>query len=259
MAIKQLFKSQDYAYINSQSTTGLLRAALLKVDSKGFVSDDEGYSDFFINPTTFDESKPANWRINEIPGLSDPILQWTSSGARTISFEALVTNDTPDIYKPSNSNSNTTSAGSTFIGKIASGLFNVASNTLNSVAPIIKKTPTSSSDVTLNELDIAEQLNFYRSLVYPIYNSTHTKLEQAPPLVVLVIGNTAVTDKEISSNARPIPGQVISPNTTIWAVTNIRIRITKQLSNLNPMEAMVEFNLTQYASGVFSGDDVFNS
>jgi hypothetical protein len=38
----------------------------------------------------------------------------------------------------------------------------------------------------------------------------------------------------------------ISVDTDLWVVTDLRIKITKQLPNLAPMEAIVSFQLTQY-------------
>lgn len=48
-------------------------------------------------------------------------------------------------------------------------------------------------------------------------------------------------------------GEVLKPSDDIWVVTSLRIRITKQLANLSPMEAVVSFQLTQYTIRSKSG------
>jgi len=49
---------------------------------------------------------------------------------------------------------------------------------------------------------------------------------------------SAITRKSFSDR--------ISSQDDIWVVTNLRIKITKQLPNMSPMEAIVSFELTQY-------------
>jgi hypothetical protein len=44
-------------------------------------------------PATIQDSKATNYQTKVIPGLSHPLYQWTSSGARTISFQAIFTRD----------------------------------------------------------------------------------------------------------------------------------------------------------------------
>lgn len=44
-------------------------------------------------PATISDSHATNYQAKVIPGLSHPLYQWTSGGARTISFEAIFTRD----------------------------------------------------------------------------------------------------------------------------------------------------------------------
>lgn len=44
-------------------------------------------------PETLSDSKASNYQPKVIPGLSHPLYQWTSGGAREISFEAVFTRD----------------------------------------------------------------------------------------------------------------------------------------------------------------------
>lgn len=44
-------------------------------------------------PATVSDSQATNYQTKVIPGLSHPLYQWTSGGARTISFESIFTRD----------------------------------------------------------------------------------------------------------------------------------------------------------------------
>lgn len=44
-------------------------------------------------PETIQDAKGSNYQTKVIPGLSHPLYQWTSSGAREISFQAVFTRD----------------------------------------------------------------------------------------------------------------------------------------------------------------------
>ena len=224
----------------------IYRAGIFKVDKQGFIKKDESAGAFLLNPSTYEETKTANWAPQNIPGQSDPILQWISSGPRTITFDALVTNDTSNfddgqIQKPGE-NSGLNKALSK-IGDIASAFFKVT----------VPAAPTSPfNERNSDTLDISNMLNYYRSLLYPIYDRTNSprKLRSSPPLVVLVAGNTFSSD---------VYERRISNNQDVWVVTNLRIKITKQTPNLSPLEALVSFSLTQYTIKSFSGDKFNNS
>ena len=44
-------------------------------------------------PSTISDSQATNYQTKVIPGLSHPLYQWTSGGARTISFQAVFSRD----------------------------------------------------------------------------------------------------------------------------------------------------------------------
>lgn len=44
-------------------------------------------------PASIEDAQATNYQTKVIPGLSHPLYQWTSGGARTISFEAIFTRD----------------------------------------------------------------------------------------------------------------------------------------------------------------------
>lgn len=221
------------------------RAAIFKVDRKGkILREDEGV--FLLNPSTYEENKGSNWTEHNIPGQSDPVLQWMSSGAKTLTFDALVTNDTSllDIdekrgYK------NSTNPNETGVKGFVNKLSDAASSFFKISSPV---TPPNDirNNFNKNTLDISDKLNFYRSLVYPIYDDINNPREliQSPPLVVLWSGKTVIK-KAYETR--------VSSNHELWVVTNVKIRTTKQLPNLAPMEAIVTFSLKHYNIKSFDG------
>ena len=234
MAINQLKKTNTLdsianAYGRNDGT--LKAAALFTVGIRGEIERTET-GIFLLNPTSITEGKQSNWAQQTVPGQSDPVLQWTSSGPRTLSFQALVTADTSDFVsgqkiKPGKSSGGPLDRLDTVIGGIASRFFKVA-------APMARQdTP----DKT--ELDISNYLNYYRSLLYPVYDKQENprRLTGSPPLCVLFMGN-AVTKFPY--------GEKVTGQHDLWVVTSLEINVTKFLPNLAPMEATVSFQLTQY-------------
>lgn len=234
MAINQLKKTNtidSLANAYSRNDGTLKAAALFTVGIAGEIEKTET-GIFLLNPTAITEGKGANWAQQTVPGQSDPVMQWTSSGPRTLNFQALVTADTSDYVsgqkiKPGKSSSNPLERLDTVIGGIASRFFKVA-------APQAR---TDTPDKT--ELDISSYLDYYRSLLYPVYDKQDNprRLTGSPPLCVLYMGK-AVTKFPY--------GEKITSQHDLWVVTNLEINITKFLPNLAPMEAVVTFQLTQY-------------
>jgi hypothetical protein len=266
MSVKQLNKSNYLAFPNLSSTQVLLKAAIAKVESNYSITINPSFSAFLINPSTWEDSKTANWVQNNIPGQSDPILQWVSGGPRTLAFEALVTQDTARISRP-NSNSNASTSSSSFsLGRLANQLWGTAINTAKNLLPITpRSSQLSENDKNQITLDISDQLNFYRSLLYPQYDSivAPSKVVNSPPLVILIVGDSFAWGTGKSNNKKALmssmTGEQLDVNNTYWALTNLRIKITKQLPNLSPMEAVVEFNLVQYIRASVGSDLVLSS
>lgn len=248
MARKQFQKGEGDAALGNakQDNSGTLhKSAIFKIDNKGNILKNRA-GVFLLNPSTWRDSKASNWIPNEIPGQSDPLLQWVSSGPRTVSFEALVTRDTSEfnsgITFKAGEETNPLNKVLSVIGDIASSFFKI------SVPP-----PRQQIDQLKqgDSLDISRILDYYRSLQYPVYDNVKTpkKLRSSPPLVVLFAGSAIA---KIPYENR------VNSNHDLWVVTNLDIRITKQLPNLSPMEAVVTFQLMQYnirsfSSGRFSG------
>lgn len=240
MAIKQYPKNNltDISNLGNSGTKndGFIRkAGLFKIDITGRILFEDSEGVFLLNPTTMEEQKNANWVQHAVPGQSDPVFQWVSSGARTITFDALVTADTSDFTVASSYKQQKQSTPKNQVEAVADyavKLFKVQ------VPPPRSTTPIKSADV----LDISDRLNYYRSLLYPEYSDPSGKgapqrLKASPPLLVLMAGS-AVSNMPY--------GTRITNKHDVWVLTDIRIKTTKQLPNLAPMEAVVSFTLAQY-------------
>jgi len=223
---------------SSENTGELLRSGIFTIDERGNINKNNPCGVFLLNPSSWEESKSANWVPQNIPGQSDQILQWISSGPRQVNFDALVTADTSDFasdvkFGKPGADSNPINKALSVVGKIASSFFNVSVPAPR--ASLVTK------DNKGDKLDISNYLNYYRSLLYPVYDDkllpVPKRLRNSPPLCVLFAGNS------LSNSPK---GDRVSRNSELWVVTNLRIRITKQLPNLSPMEAVVSFQLTQY-------------
>lgn len=215
----------------------LQRAALFKVDMSGKILNSNKEGVFLLNPSEVTENKSAKWIPQEVPGQSDPVWQWLSSGPRTVIFDALVTAETSSYSERKTTveqEKATTEKVIEAVADYAIELFDI------SILPAPnQKIEADSSEV----LDISRHLNYYRSLLYPHYSDPNGNegafLNSSPPLLVLLMGNS------LSNIPYSVDGSVTSKQ-DIWILTDLKIRITKQLSNLAPMEAVVSFTLAQY-------------
>lgn len=219
---------------------GLVKARLevVKKNTNKVAINLDSVSSFFLNPSSYTESKAANWVVQNVPGLSDPHQQWTSSGARTITFEAYVSNDLAEGHvntKASDARKNNAANKTSVIkrlGKIATRVFNVGGLDLNGVAQVNNNAGLS--------LDISEKLNYYRSLCYPDLQSDANRVDSAPAFVKLKVGTTF--------GKRTL-------NTAIFVVNKVDIIITKQYPDLTPIEAKVTFTLTEFVGGVLGANN----
>lgn len=228
----KLPKNQN-SYVNNNGLNGYLTAALLAVSPSYTIMPNQ-FSSFLLNPTTWDEAKNANWVQNPIPGQSDPILQWVHSGARTVTFDAFVTQNFAGQFQSANSTLN----ANNFINQAVNTVSSVASKFFNVSLTQPPRAPAQPETATLS---IKNNLNYYRSLLYPIYDPTSTKLVASPPLLYLAVGDTLPSNFNLGQQT------TISKSTLLWVLTNLRIKVTKQLPDLSPMEAIVSFELMQYS------------
>lgn len=156
-----------------------------------------------LNPESITESKAANWVQHNIPGQSDPLLQWISGSSRTVTFTAKVTldlvenftvnkNGDSDIWslevEPELSRIETIT--DSYNSAILSQLYNVSARTQS---PFI----ASAQDAIENDLlrghtrwvqSIQPQLDFYRGLLVPRTGSRRNQV-RTPPLVRLYMGD----------------------------------------------------------------------
>jgi len=225
----------NLANVDETQTDVTRAAAIFAIDRDGTI-EKTNKGVFLLNPDSLNETKSANWVAHQTPGQSDPVLQWLSSGPRTLSFTALVTADTSDFVqigeKPAPPQKEEPNTLTKIFGGIAASFAKVK-------APPPARQIKSDGFPVANTLDISNYLNYYRSLLYPEYNNINNprRLVQSPPLVVLFMGNAI--------NKLPF-GAKVSDQHDMWVITNLGIKVTKFLPNLAPMEAQVSFQLTQY-------------
>lgn len=228
-------------YINGEpgkpndDNLGLAMAGIFPVADDGSVQlEANGY--FQLNPSSYDEQKSTNWVQQNTPG-NDPILQWVSGGPRTLSFEALVTKDHSGfaIAKKAGFAEKLLDKALDVVGDIASQYAGV---NLPPLADLFGGATPGKG----NDLSIAAELDYYRSLHYPEYSESG-ELISSPPLVVVLSGSLLTSAEDITKITDMQSGGSYLP---VWVVTNLGIRVTKQLPNLSPMEAIVSFNLMEY-------------
>lgn len=213
----------------------ILNSGLAKVTSAGKVETPHA---FLINPESIEDSKSSNWAQHNIPGQRDPILQWTSGGPRVIAFDALVTKES-SWHQYMETPNNTNAIGSALlnaVGNLAGAFFGVS-------LPPLSDLLTSANLGPLNRLSIENELAYYRSLLLPTYDMGI--LTRSPPLVVLYF-STALQDSSLIYDFGLSEGESITATTPVWVLTNLKVKITKFLKNIRPMEAVVSFQFTQY-------------
>ena len=236
--------SYDTPVAGEDNLGKLSKAIVGKVTSDGSIEQSSlSLGRLFLNPESIDDEKSSTWIANQIPGQSNPIFQWVSGGPRVVSFDALVTRDTSDFLGPVTSNP---------LGKLKDKAFNaigaIASNFLGvtvtaSTFDALVGTDTSKSGL---DLSIADSLDYFRSLQYPRYEGG--RLATSPPIIVLYFGSA------LSSTIGDPGEEEIDDNTDLWVLLDLKIKITKQLPNLSPTEAVVSFRFNQYTTKSFGSN-----
>jgi len=238
MARKPQLKRTDQQHLATptQNNNKLVYAALFTVSTSGEIDLLQAHAPFMLNPDSMEDNKNGNWVENNIPGQSDPILQWVSGGARNLSFTALVTKDT--VHFPETSTdllSGLKDSAVNAVGAIASAFAGINIPPIGNILGAL----TGLANVGERELSIANQLDYYRSLMYPSIDDDEV-LVSSPPLVMLAVGKTLSSLQSRSAQGK------ISHETDLWATKNVSVRVTKWLPNLTPMEAEVSFQFVQY-------------
>lgn len=220
---------------NKNNQGALNKVVIARVGSDGKV--DNTYTatgTLLLNPESMEESIVSNWTPNAVPGQSLPPLYWANGGPRTVSFDALVTRDTSDFMKPTTQADPLAAAVSVGINAVGS----IASSFLGVKVPPLGDLFGSLTDPTAGEqLGITDKLAYYRALCFPNY--AQGIIDTSPPLVVLYYGKTLGHDKTT-------PTTQLSPDSDVWVLVDLKIRFTKWLPNMTPMEATCSFRFLQY-------------
>lgn len=192
---KNLFQLQDVEgrQIRDLSPSNQLRMAIIPTHEPS----NPILTTLLLNPESITETKAANWIQQNIPGQSDPLMQWVSGSARTVTFTAKVTLDlvenytiqsigaTSDIWsleiEPELSSIHTITEG--YNSAILSQLFNVSARASQSELPVAGE-----DSGTRWKQSIQPQLDFYRGLLIPRTGSRRNQL-RTPPLVRLYMGD----------------------------------------------------------------------
>lgn len=215
--------------------TSLNKAAILPVGANKKVDlSKQALGSFLVNPASWEMQKDVNWISKNVPGQSDPILQYVSGGPRTVSFQALVTKETSHLLNPPE-----TDIVGEVLGAVTNAVSSIASSFANVPVPPIGDLFGGPSEGLGDELSISGKLRYYESLLYPKYEEG--VLKESPPLVYLYVGST-LND----SNQHVELLGTVTPKTSLWVITGLSINVTKQLQNLSPLEALVDFKLMQY-------------
>lgn len=209
------------------------KMAIVRVDSTGKV--DNNYlvpGALLLNPETIEESIVSNWVPNPVPGQSLPPLQWVHGGPRSVVFDALVTRDTSDfLNEPQSPLVGLIDTAINAVGSIASSFLGV------NVPPLGDLFGGLGEPGEGEQLGIVDKLAYYRSLCFPNY--AEGIIDTSPPLVVLYMG------KSVGTTATT-PREQLSLDSDVWVLVDLRIRISKWLPNLTPMEAVCSFKFIQY-------------
>lgn len=192
-----------------------------------------------LNPESITETKAANWIQHNIPGQSDPLMQWINGSARTVTFTAKVTLDLaenftvemgrdPDVWvleiEPELSQISDITDG--YNSAILSKLYNVSARLESS-----EQDNLSNRSYTRWEQSIQPQLDFYRGLLIPRTGSLSNQV-RTPPLVRLYMGN--------------ILGAASYSANQDFILASYSFNITQTTPELLPTSADVTFTFIEY-------------
>lgn len=201
-------------------------------------------STLLLNPESVSESKAANWVQHNIPGQSDPLLQWVSGSARTVSFTAKVTLDLVENFTVNFDDdlnniwgleiepelSRIREVTEDYNAAILSQLYNVSARVGSPAAEIVSPDQKAQS-LTRWTQSIQPQLDFYRGLLIPRTGSRRNQV-RTPPLVRLYMGDVLGAAK-YSANQD-------------FILASYNFNITQTTPQLLPSCAEVTFTFIEY-------------
>lgn len=146
------------------------RAYIVPLDS--FDGDSVAYGEertFQYFPATISDTHATNYQTKVIPGLSHPLYQWTSGGARTISFEAVFSRDR--TYTRSEKDSLSEGDGARFYSALGAGR-NFKGQKLAASGIASNKEP--------RDVDIPSAIAWLRSYLLPQYSEDGSTFSPVP-------------------------------------------------------------------------------
>lgn len=197
-----------------------------------------------LNPESLTETKAANWIQHNIPGQSDPLLQWISGSSRTVTFVAKVTLDLVENFTVDSSGdsniwsleiepelSHIREVTDSYNAAILDNLYNVSARLFGSDPS--PSSPASQSTGTRWKQSIQPQLDFYRGLLVPRTGSLRNQL-RTPPLVRLYMGKV-------------LGGEAHSANQD-FILASYSFNILQTTPELLPTMADVTFTFIEYSN-----------
>lgn len=194
-------------------------------------------TELLLNPDAISESKAANWIQQQVPGQSDPLLQWVNGNERVVTFTALVTRDVaqnPTLTQTTRTERVTFIEGDEASAglEIVNGISSTTANILSGLArPDIIRGPADEVRTRTWIKSIQSNLDYYRSLLAPRKSSRKFQLK-APPLVRLEMGDILGSEQVVKRQR--------------WVMLSYDFNITKFTPQLEPMEAQVTFTFIEY-------------
>jgi hypothetical protein len=140
------------------------RAYIIPLDihnSDNVIKDDARTFQYF--PESIQDSKATNYQTKVIPGLSHPLYQWTSSGARTIAFQAVYTRDRGLTASERKAVKITRQETKTFASS--------AKAAISSLGSMVSAATGIATNVDPRNVDIPSAVAFLRSFLDPEYSS----------------------------------------------------------------------------------------
>lgn len=199
-----------------------------------------------LNPESITENKAANWIQHNIPGQSDPLLQWISGSSRTVTFTAKVTldlvenftvNETGDSdiwsleIQPELSRISEITDG--YNSAILSQLYNVSSRVEAPSLTSVTDQLAGQQGATRWKQSIQPQLDFYRGLLVPRTGSRRNQV-RTPPLVRLYMGD--------------VLGRASYSGNQDFILASYQFNILQTTPELLPTMADVTFTFIEYSN-----------
>lgn len=164
------------------------------------VVDTGEFAPFMFNPANIRQAKGINYAEQIVPGVSDPVIQYAAGGARTISLELYLDGDR-GRNRPRRQNARRTDKG--------------------------------------DSLDIADEIRFYESLLYPMKRDGVLFTDVHPSVVLFSFG--------VLYQRVPCVVATADSEVTFWT------------PDLRPMKATVRIELKEKRERGRERDDIYTS